>query len=60
MKTKKAKRTDADRLDWLQTDWEQHLQDIRWHVINEDGTVRDAIDYFMDMADQQRGTWKNP
>jgi hypothetical protein len=35
---------DNERMDWLEAD-HNRLEDIRWYVINENATVREAIDY---------------
>jgi hypothetical protein len=38
---------DKARLDWLSLYGTERLQDVRWHIENEGGDVRDAIDWFM-------------
>lgn len=38
---------DAKRLDWLEEFDSERLEDVRGHINNEGGTVREAIDFFM-------------
>ena len=48
--------TDQERLDWLQAD-HSRLQNVYWHIQNEDGTVRQAIDTLAELqaAQSERG-----
>ena len=41
---------DAERLQWL-TDVPARLQDVYWHIENEGGDVRDAIDALIAIGD---------
>jgi hypothetical protein len=45
--------TDTERLNWLEKD-NSNLQDVYWHIENEEGTVREAIDWFMTERDNAR------
>ena len=40
----KVEPTDTERLDWLNED---RLESVRWRIINEGGSVREAIDWLM-------------
>ena len=46
-KTSVPKSMDAKRLDWLEEFDSERLEDVRGHINNEGGTVREAIDFFM-------------
>lgn len=37
---------DNARLDWLEKQGTEIYESIRWHLINEGGTLREAIDFF--------------
>lgn len=43
--------SDAERLDWLK--YNSRLQDVYWRIENEGGTVREAIDWFMEQEKAQ-------
>jgi hypothetical protein len=45
-----ASRTDAERIDYLNANT-QRLGEVYWRIENEGGTVRDAIDWFIDVRD---------
>jgi len=42
---------DSDRIDWLAANRER-LEDIYWRLLNEGGTLREAIDYFAGGSDE--------
>jgi hypothetical protein len=44
--------SDSQRLDWLDAN-AQRLKDVYWHIENEGGTVRDAIDFLSDDGEEE-------
>lgn len=49
-----TERTDSERLDWLNAN-DSRLQDIYWHIQNEGGDLRSAIDYVIDKLEKTNG-----
>ncbi len=52
------KRTDKDRLDWLDYDSDR-LEDVRGRVNNESETLREAIDWLMDRYESEQREMDN-
>jgi hypothetical protein len=46
---------DSDRIDWLAAN-HSRLQDVYWRLENEEGTLRDAIDFFVRIDESARHT----
>jgi hypothetical protein len=44
--------SDSQRLDWLYANT-QRLKDVYWHIENEGGDVRDAIDFLSDDGEEE-------
>jgi len=43
---KKFREEDTTRVDWLEAASTERLENVRWRIENEGGTVREAIDWF--------------